>query len=179
MKMRFVAAYDGKEHLIEVERDQEQPTLYHVTLDGKPYTLDAQTMQSQIVSVLMENRSYDIDVETIGKPGDTLDGRMAARVRGRVMRFEILDERRHKMKAAQGVKLDVAGAATILSPMPGKVIKLLAEEGTEVKEGQGVVVIEAMKMENELRAPKAGKVKTVRVKEGDAVETGAVLVMIE
>ena len=109
----------------------------------------------------------------------TDDGRVHVRVRGRVLRFEILDERRLKMKEAQGFRLDVGGLATIDSPMPGKVIKILAKEGDEVKEGQGVIVVEAMKMENELRTPKAGVVKEIKVKEGDAVEAGARLAVIE
>ena len=63
--------------------------------------------------------------------------------------------------------------------MPGKVIKILKKAGDEVKEGEGVIVVEAMKMENELKTPKAGKVKEIKVKEGDAVEAGARLALIE
>ena len=125
------------------------------------------------------NKSYDVDLERIAKKSDTLDGRIHVRVRGRVLRFEILDERRMKMKEAQGFRFDVGGVVSIDSPMPGKVIKLLKKEGDEVKEGEGVVVVEAMKMENELRTPKAGKVRDIKVKEGDAVEAGAKLATIE
>jgi len=178
-KMSFSATMDGKEHTVEVQKDADRPGVYHMTLDGKPYEVDARRMPSQIVSMLLDNKSYDVDLERIAKRSDTLDGRVHVRVRGRVMRFEMLDERRLKMKEAQGMRLDVGGMATIDSPMPGKVIKLLAKEGDEVKQGQGIVVIEAMKMENELRAPKAGKVKEIKVKEGDAVEAGARLAVIE
>ena len=75
--------------------------------------------------------------------------------------------------------MDVGGVASIDSPMPGKVIKILAKEGEEVKRGQGVIVVEAMKMENELKAPKDGVIKEIKVKEGDAVEAGARLALIE
>jgi len=67
----------------------------------------------------------------------------------------------------------------VQSPMPGKVVKVLVTVGDEVKAGQGVVVVEAMKMENELKSPKDGKVKAVSAKEGQAVEAGQSLVTLE
>lgn len=178
-KMKFVATMDNAQHQIECQRDETDPDLFHMTLDGKRYELNARKMPSQIVHILLENRSYDVDLERIAKKSDTLDGRIHVRVRGRVLRFEILDERRIKMKEAQGFRFDVGGVANIDSPMPGKVIKILVAEGDEVKEGQGIIVVEAMKMENELRAPKAGKIREIKVKEGDAVEMGARLAQIE
>jgi biotin carboxyl carrier protein len=72
-----------------------------------------------------------------------------------------------------------AGPSAVQSPMPGKVVKVLVAVGDEVKSGQGVVVVEAMKMENELKSPKDGKVKSVAVKEGQAVEAGQSLVTLE
>jgi biotin carboxyl carrier protein len=72
-----------------------------------------------------------------------------------------------------------SGPAQVQSPMPGKVVKVLVAVGDEVKSGQGVVVVEAMKMENELKSPKDGKVKAVAVKEGQAVEAGQSLVTLE
>lgn len=178
-KMSFVALMDGRQQIVEVQKDADNPSLYHMSVDGRPFDVDARRMPSQIVSMLLENKSYDVDLERIAKRSDTLDGRVHVRVRGRVMRFEILDERRVKMKEAQGFRLDVNGVVSIDSPMPGKVIKLLVKEGDEVKEGQGIAVVEAMKMENELRTPKAGIVKEIKVKEGDAVEAGARLAVIE
>lgn len=177
-KMKFVALMDGKQHIVEVQKDADTGN-YEMSLDGRSFEVDARRMPSQIVSMLLDHKSYDVDLERIARRTDTLDGRVHVRVRGRVLRFEMLDERRVKMKEAQGFRLDVGGLATIDSPMPGKVIKLLAKEGDEVKEGQGVVVVEAMKMENELKAPKAGVVKEIKVKEGDAVEAGARLAVIE
>ncbi|HEY4222352.1 MAG TPA: acetyl-CoA carboxylase biotin carboxyl carrier protein subunit [Myxococcota bacterium] len=178
-KMKFVATMAGAQHQIECQRDEQNPDHFHMTLDGRRYEVDARKMPSQIVHILLDHRSYDVDLERIAKKSDTLDGRVHVRVRGRVLRFEILDERRIKMKEAQGFRFDVGGVANIDSPMPGKVIKILKKEGDDVKEGEGVLVIEAMKMENELRAPKAGTVKEIRVKEGDAVESGARLAQIE
>jgi biotin carboxyl carrier protein len=72
-----------------------------------------------------------------------------------------------------------SGPAAVQSPMPGKVVKLLVAVGDEVKSGQGVVVVEAMKMENELKAPRDGKVKAIAVKEGQAVEAGQTLASLD
>ncbi len=178
-KMKFVATMDGKQHVIECQRDDANTDKFHMTLDGRVFELDARRMPSQIASLLMDHKSYDVDLERIAKKSDTLDGRIHVRVRGRVLRFEILDERRLKMKEAQGFRFDVGGVVSIDSPMPGKVIKILAKPGEQVKEGQGIIVVEAMKMENELKSPKAGTVKEIRVKEGEAVESGAKLALIE
>jgi biotin carboxyl carrier protein len=79
-------------------------------------------------------------------------------------------------RAAPAVKV---GASSVQSPMPGKVVKVLVAVGDEVKAGQGVVVVEAMKMENELKSPKDGKVKAVSAKEGQTVEAGQTLVTLE
>lgn len=176
-KMRFIANIGGHEHVVIVDNHGRDDGYYTMTLDGNEYEVDAQLMKSHIVSMLIDHKSYDVDVEKQSK--DTLDGRLAVGVRGRVIRFEMLDERRKKMKEAQSTRFDLAGAAAITSPMPGKVIKVLVKEGEEVKEGQGIIVVEAMKMENELRAPKDGKVTDIRAKEGQAVEAGATLVVIE
>lgn len=91
--------------------------------------------------------------------------------------LKVLDERRH----GGGVPSPSAkgGPQSILSPMPGKVVRVLARPGEEVQAGQAVVVVEAMKMENELRASRAGRVKEVRVREGAAVESGQILAILE
>jgi biotin carboxyl carrier protein len=79
-------------------------------------------------------------------------------------------------RAAAPVKV---AASSVLSPMPGKVVKVLVAVGDEVKAGQGVIVVEAMKMENELTVPRAGRVKEVAVAEGASVEAGRLLVIVE
>src|SRR3970040_282796 len=88
--------------------------------------------------------------------------------------FEV-DEQLKGLSRAGGKA--AAGKALVTSPMPGKVVKLLVAEGEEVKSDQGVIVVEAMKMENELKAAVAGKVKEIFVKEGEGVESGANLLL--
>jgi biotin carboxyl carrier protein len=99
-------------------------------------------------------------------------------VRGQVSRVDVADERRLRLRAGSA-GFSVEGKQVINAPMPGKVVKVLVKQGDEVKEGQGLVVVEAMKMENELKSPKAGKVVELLAKEGTTVENNAKLVVVE
>jgi biotin carboxyl carrier protein len=89
-----------------------------------------------------------------------------------------MDERRVRVGGAQS-ELQLQGRQKVSVPMPGKVIAVLVSAGDAVEKGQGLVIVEAMKMENEVRSPVAGEVKEIKVKPGDAVEGGAVLVIVE
>jgi len=179
VKMKFVAIVDQQEHRITVDDHDEDDGIYSVELDGKVYRVDAQTMPSQVISALIENKSYDIDLDDRDQSNDPLDGRVAVRVRGRVVRLEMLEHRRKKMKDAATAHFVQSGTAQITSPMPGKILRYLVTEGQEVKKGDGLVVIEAMKMENELQAPKDGIVKAISSSPGTAVDGGALLLVIE
>ena len=99
-------------------------------------------------------------------------------MRGQVNRVDVADERRLRLRAA-AAGFTAEGKQVINAPMPGKVVKVLVKLGDEVKEGQGLVVVEAMKMENELKSPKAGKVVELLAKEGTTVENNAKLVVVE
>jgi len=177
--MRFIATLNGQERVIDVDNLGHDDGYYTMTLDGVSHEVDAQLLVSQIVSCNIDHKSYDVDIEHTGDLSNTLDGRMAVRVRGRVVEMEMLDERRKKMKDASQSHLAGGGAGVIESPMPGKVLKFLVAEGDAVTEGQGVVVVEAMKMENELKASIDGVVTSLKVGEGDTVDAGAILATIE
>ena len=168
--MRLSAIIDGEERQVEV-RDLGDGH-YRVEYEGRTFEVDALPMEAPTWSVLIDGQSYDTDVQP-GK-GD----HVTVRLRGSEYGLEVLDERRMRMRRAAGA-FAVEGRATVNSPMPGKVVKVLVSAGDEVEEGQGLVVVEAMKMENELKAPKAGAVVDVAVQEGQLVEGGAVLVAIE
>ncbi len=177
LKMKFIAVVDEKEHQIIV-KDQEQG-LYRVEVDGRDYVVDSEALPSQIMSFLIDNKSYDLDLDDKDQSNDPLDGRIAVRVRGRVLRFEMLEQRRKKMKDAAALHFAQTGTLNITSPMPGKVLRYLVNEGEEVKKGQGLVVMEAMKMENELKSPKNGVVKKIASSPGLAVDKQALLLVIE
>jgi biotin carboxyl carrier protein len=98
---------------------------------------------------------------------------------GHVYQVEALDERARAIRDLSAASAGPSGPAPVVAPMPGLIVRVTAAEGDEVEPGQGLVVMEAMKMENELRAPGKGRVKRVLVTPGTAVEKGAVLVEME
>jgi pyruvate carboxylase subunit B len=105
-------------------------------------------------------------------------GQFTVWVAGHRFEVEALDERRRAIRKLTGAG-KVAGPAHVMAPMPGLIVRVTVSEGDPVKAGQGVVVMEAMKMENELRAPAAGVVKRVLAKPGMAVEKGAMLLEMD
>jgi biotin carboxyl carrier protein len=144
---------------------------YAVTLDGVRHDLEALALPHGAVSMLLDGDSHAVEFE---EKGDEV----AVLLKSHLMTVDIVDERRARMREATAA-FTVEGRQTINSPMPGKIVKVFVKVGDEVTEGQSVVVVEAMKMENELKAPKAGKVLEVTAVEGNTVENGARLVVIE
>lgn len=144
---------------------------YAVTLDGRRLEVDSLVLPHKAVSLLIDDDSYNIDFEERGDEVRVL-------VRGETFRFDVADERTLRLRAIGG-GFEAQGTQVVTAPMPGKVVSVSVAVGDEVQEGQGLVVVEAMKMENELRAPRAGKVTEVHVKAGATVDNGAKLVVIE
>jgi biotin carboxyl carrier protein len=122
-----------------------------------------------VYSVLMDGRSYDASVE------ETRSGLVVA-IDGYRFEIEVRDPRRwSRQSAARGGE----GVETVAAPMPGKVVRVLVSPGDAVEAGQGIAVVEAMKMQNEMRASRAGRVIAVLAKEGATVAAGEVLATIE
>jgi biotin carboxyl carrier protein len=117
-------------------------------------------------SVLLNGRSYRV---ALGARGEVF-------VDGRRLAIEVFDPR--DLRAGAGARAN-QGRQEITAPMPGKIIRLLVSPGDEVEDGQGLVVVEAMKMQNEMKSPKAGRVAEVRTSENATVAAGDVLVVIE
>jgi len=122
-----------------------------------------------VYSILMDGRSYEARVEDH-------PGMLVVVIDGYRFEIDVRDPRRFRRGAA-GRGAD--GVQTISAPMPGKVVRVLVAAGDEVEAGQGLLVIEAMKMQNELKAPRAGKVLTISAKEGATVTPGEALATIE
>jgi len=122
-----------------------------------------------LYSVLMEGRSYDAFVEEAAAG-------VVVWIDGRSFAIEVRDPRRWSRKTA-GHRAE--GVQTIVSPMHGKVVRVLVGPGDPVEPGQGLVVVEAMKMQNEMKSTRAGKVLTVAAREGAAVTAGEILATIE
>lgn len=98
-------------------------------------------------------------------------------IRGLNCALTIVDPKR--LRSGQNSDRHHHGAAEILAPMPGKVVRVQLEVGADVEKGTGIVVVEAMKMQNEMKAPRAGKVVSIKVKPGDTVNAGDVLAVVE
>lgn len=136
------------------------------SIDGRVIAVDAKMLQSGVLSLIVNGQQYcaiqDGDGVWIG---------------GRRFEFAVNDPRSLAGRRSSGAGAE--GPRSVKAPMPGRVVRVLAEAGTEVSEGQGVVVIEAMKMQNELKSPKTGRVARVAVAPGDTVGSGDVLVIVE
>jgi biotin carboxyl carrier protein len=169
--MRYFAKLQGQKEAVPVDIEPLGGTRYRLTLHEKTYTVDALTLDHGAVSMLVDGQSYHLEFEEAGDEVGVL-------VRGQVARVDVADERRLRLRAGSA-GFSVEGRQVISAPMPGKVVKVLVKLGDEVKEGQGLVVVEAMKMENELKSPKGGKVVELLAREGTAVENNAKLVVVE
>ncbi len=173
---------NGRTRRVEVER---AGTGFIVTVDGQRRIADV-TVINGLWSVILAaepfessvRRSYEVAVAE-QPPGL---GRLTVHVDGRLVSASVGSTRRawgrRGFDAGSGRAVG-PGPQPVIAPMPGKVVKVLVGSGDHVAAGQGVVVVEAMKMENELRAPRAGTVTRINVSEGSSVEAGAVLALIE
>jgi biotin carboxyl carrier protein len=166
--LKYVVAVNGEE--VEVTLDgaavrvgELQADAHLVDVDGTPVTVV--TIGARVCRVLVRRRDEA--------------GRYTIHLDGFRFEVEVLDERTHAIRRFTAAGMRPAGPASVAAPMPGLVVRVLVQPGDRVQPGQGLVVIEAMKMENELRATAPGVVKAVPVEAGSAVEKGAVLVEFE
>jgi biotin carboxyl carrier protein len=166
--MAYIAIIEGEQVPVSIGKNKEGSTT--VTIGDREYTVDPRWTQSDLLSVIIDGRSYQVDIHADKDAYEVL-------IEGEHFEFELFDERKALLK--KSAALGAEGVQEVKSSMPGKIVKVFVAEGDEVEQGQGLVVVEAMKMENEIKSPKAGVVKKVGVKEGEAVESGALLVVVE
>ena len=144
---------------------------YEVSMDGATIQVDAVKSGRTIYSIIEDGRQFEAMVDEQGAHGfDVL-------IAGQLLHLEAVDERTKLL--AGSVAPIAAGKQTVEAEMPGKVVKIAVKVGAAVEEGQGVVVLEAMKMENEIPAPISGVVTEIGVTEGETVEGGALLFVVE
>jgi biotin carboxyl carrier protein len=137
------------------------------TIDGRTRAVDAVRTPGGW-SLLIDGASFEASVD-----GETVH------VNGQAIPVRLVDPRAYRRRGRGQAAGAATGPVEVRAPMPGRIVKLLVQIGDRVAAGQGVVVVEAMKMENELRAPRDGVVRDVRTREGASVDAGAILVMIE
>lgn len=138
-------------------------------LDGAERQASVQAAAPGVYSVLLDGRSYDVWLERTARgPIVTIDGYH--------FEIEVRDPRRWSRKSGAAAG---EGVETLTAPMPGKVVRVLAAPGDTVEPGQGILVVEAMKMQNEMKATRAGRVLSITVRDGATVAAGEVLATIE
>jgi biotin carboxyl carrier protein len=167
--MAFIAKLGDQSYTVEIEENGK--AVYRISVDGNEFLVDGKKTGRTNFSLIVDNRSFEIEV-------DNTDDEYRVLVDGRNYRIHLVDERRVRVGAAQSGQ-QLQGRQMVSVPMPGKIIAVLVAIGDAVEMGQGLVIVEAMKMENEVRSPISGEVKEIKVKPGDTVEGGALLVIVE
>jgi len=164
--MLYDVTIDGKNHRLELNHADGRWTC---RLDGRELQVDAVLARPDVLSLRIGNMAYEVRSERVANDLHVWVGstRFAAEVR---------DPRSLRGRKHAG---DDHGPRKIAAPMPGKVVRLLVHEGDEVEPGAGVAVVEAMKMQNEIKSPKKGKVQKILVGEGATVNAGEVLAIVE
>ena len=142
-------------------------------IDGRDYDIEASEPEAGIYLFKHEGKVYEASVSVPDSPGGT----HSVRLRGRETEVRIIDPKRLRGSGAAHDHGD--GLAEIKTAMPGKVVRVLVEPGTKVSKGDGIIVVEAMKMQNELKSPKDGTVREIRAADGQTVAAGEVLATIE
>jgi acetyl/propionyl-CoA carboxylase alpha subunit len=155
----------GKKHRVQVPSGVGAGVTECV-VDGRAMHVDVRVLEPGVMSLVVEGRQYRC---VLDGDGVVIDGHRYG--------FEVEDPR--SLRGRRGGGAGAEGPRPVKAPMPGRVVRLLVEVGDEVAEGQGVVVIEAMKMQNELKASKGGRVGKIGVSVGDTVGAGDVLVVVE
>jgi biotin carboxyl carrier protein len=165
--MVYEVMVDGKPHRLELERAAGG---WACRLDGQPVHLDGVITCRDVLSLLLDGHSYEIRREQTATDLHLWVGSTRFVV-------ELRDPR--SLRSRQKAAGDEKGPRKIVALMPGRVVRVLVAENSEVEAGQGVVVVEAMKMQNEIKSPKKGVVKKISTIPGAAVNPGDVLAIVE
>jgi biotin carboxyl carrier protein len=165
--MMYDVAIDGKNYRLELERTDGR---WECRLDGREIQMDAVLARPDVLSILTGGKAYEIKRERSATDTHLWVGstRYVA---------ELRDPR--SLRSRRAVTGDDKGPRKLIASMPGKVVRVLLRERASVEAGQGVLVVEAMKMQNEIKSPKKGTVQRIVASEGTAVNAGDVLAIVE
>jgi biotin carboxyl carrier protein len=167
MNYEVIVGAGGKPHRLELERDGAG---WICRLAGQRIAVDALIPRKDVLSLIVDGHSYEIKREQTATDlhlwvGDT--------------RFQVELRDPRSLRSRRKMGEDTKGPIKILAPMPGRVVRLLVAENADIEAGAGVVVVEAMKMQNEIKSPKKGRVKKISAALGAAVNPGDLLAIIE
>jgi biotin carboxyl carrier protein len=166
--VRLDIRISGQTRTVELERNAKG---WRISLDGHAVDADAIEIAHNIFSLLIDGQAHEIRVTPAP------DGKLTLQTGHHEFTAEVIDPRAWRGRRHGAVEAE--GRQQIVAPMPGKVIRLLVQAGDEVEAGQGLLVVEAMKMQNEIRSPKNGTVERLFAKEGQPVNAGEVLAWID
>lgn len=164
--MIYDIAIDGKHYRLELEQAEGR---WNCRVDGRVVEVDAVLARPNVISLRIGNKAYEVKCERVA-------GDLHLWVGSQRFGAEIRDPRSLR---SRGRAADEQGPKKLIAPMPGKVVRLLVQQGAEIEAGAGVLVVEAMKMQNEVKSPKRGTVQKILVAEGTAVNAGDVLAVVE
>jgi biotin carboxyl carrier protein len=157
--MKYVTTVNEKEYTIEVVDE------HHVRIGDRLIQVNFEPVSGQpVFSLIMDGKSY----ESFVYEGEDEDWQVL--LRGRLFQVRVEDEREKRLRVAAGGGVSEGGEYMMKAPMPGLIVAFSVEEGQEVEKGQVLVILESMKMQNELKSPRAGKIGRIRVKAGESVE---------
>jgi len=174
--MKLIAQLSGMDHDISLELSDGAEGVVSAEVDERQYEIDVRELSEGQYLLLVGSHVYKSRVEK-KRDSTGATGAFEVALGGRSYDVTVVDPRR--LRSAQTPAAHDTGTARIISPMPGKVVRILIEPGARVEAGDGIVVVEAMKMQNEMKSPKAGVVVSINVETGATVTAGDVLAMIE
>ena len=166
--MTYDVTINGRSYRVELQRGEPG---YACRVDGREVALESLSAEREVLWLLIGGRSYEARREA------QANGAMQIVIRGRRYAAEVRDPR--ALRGRRAAASAGTGPIRLLAPMPGKVLRVLKAEGAEVEAGEGVVVVEAMKMQNEIRSPRKGVVRKILAAAGTAVIAGEALAVVE
>ena len=164
--MKYITTVEGKEYTVEVLDEK------HVIVNGKSYEVDFESVSGQpVYSLILDGKSHESYIARGDENWQVL-------LRGRLYPVTVEDEREKRLRATAGGGVAENGEFILKAPMPGLVVAVPVNEGQEVKKGQVILILESMKMQNELKAPRDGVIQRVKVKAGESVEQKQTLLSV-
>lgn len=165
--MKYIATLDDQTFEIEINAEDQ------ITVNGESLSIDFRSVSGQpVYSLLLNGQSYEAYVQAAEAGLEVL-------LQGQLHVVEVEDERHRKLRESSGGPAVHSGEFNLKSPMPGLIVAVPVVEGQAVVKGQDLVILESMKMQNELKAPRDGTIGRVRVRAGDSVEQNQVLITLE
>jgi biotin carboxyl carrier protein len=168
--MKLVAELNNEKHEIALKQTGEKVS---ADIDGRTYELEISEPEPNVYLLKHEGKIFEVFVSPNEKPNELFKVNLSNQY------FEIKLSDPKRLHGTSAGNDDVEGIAEIKTAMPGKIVRVLVEQGAEVQTGDGIIVVEAMKMQNEMKSPKDGVIKEIRFAEGATVNAGDVLAVIE